>query len=676
MTLLVHDDRVIETTTWDGTGDIPLAGAIAGAVTFVSAMADGDISHVLIESDDKTEWQICECQYLAGANTLTVLSIYSSSNAGAQVAFAAAPLTVGVVMSVHAARSVGFRGHSNEVLLAGLSLVAQAVVGHTAYTGGIRQHSNNSVFMHLQRLCGNGFRIDRSVAVGGIQVGNVAANFDTTFLLNSKPGYCVLWYWGPDLQDLSTGWSDVDAALAATQNAMEIIIARLIAHDIIPILLILPTNEAWAGLDWVLYAHEEMVKWCYDRKQKYGLHVLNAHGVSMRTEAQIPITATLTRAGDLVTATIIGHGFATGDYVRVINGEPSDFDTTDVLPITVVDADTFTLTWAGESASSTGEVKRSFMRPDLSDDGRTHLNAKGAYAIAQRIAPQMQSIFPANDTLVTSEIDLDNMVGIGFTDLNAWRRNLGCMKGTGGTLTTASSVTPTGVVPDGYDVRMDTGSATSLVSSVVARAEQGRADDTWWRLRIVPAADSEGVVLARIVHTLPAAWAQGSRAPGAWRIPTTPNGYWYQVIATTGNANSGTVEPLWPTRSGETVVDNRLTWMAHRAWQDNDLVVCQAEYEIVDQSRDDLLLFISFGLWITNNPITQGDDNFSRDGFGSIVSPGYRPAGPTLCRTPVAPIPAGTASIPLGFKVGVLRGDPLTDFVDIQFTRFTWRNVT
>jgi len=42
-------------------------------------------------------------------------------------------------------------------------------------------------------------------------------------------------------------------------------------------------------------------------------------------------------------------------------------------------------------------------------------------------------------------------------------------------------------------------------------------------------------------------------------IPTTPNTYYYKVIATTGTKKSGAVEPTWPTTVDETVVDNEIT---------------------------------------------------------------------------------------------------------------------
>lgn len=49
---------------------------------------------------------------------------------------------------------------------------------------------------------------------------------------------------------------------------------------------------------------------------------------------------------------------------------------------------------------------------------------------------------------------------------------------------------------------------------------------------------------------------------GAIVIPTAPNGYQYMSLDS--GADTGTVEPTWPTTIGDTVVDNEVTWICQR----------------------------------------------------------------------------------------------------------------
>lgn len=66
------------------------------------------------------------------------------------------------------------------------------------------------------------------------------------------------------------------------------------------------------------------------------------------------------------------------------------------------------------------------------------------------------------------------------------------------------------------------------------------------------------------------AWAANTaKSVGDRVIPTSSNGYYYEVTATSGSApytTAAVTEPTWPTTIGNTVVDNELTW------------TCQGEY--------------------------------------------------------------------------------------------------
>lgn len=63
----------------------------------------------------------------------------------------------------------------------------------------------------------------------------------------------------------------------------------------------------------------------------------------------------------------------------------------------------------------------------------------------------------------------------------------------------------------------------------------------------------------------PGAWVTATAyAVGAFRRPSTANGFRYEVTAIAGSGTSGAAEPTWPTTIGATVVDNaganQITW--------------------------------------------------------------------------------------------------------------------
>jgi hypothetical protein len=78
-------DRVKESTTTTGTGDITLAGAAAAHRTFGSVCADGDIVPYCIAGP--SEWEVGVGMYVASGTKLTRLEVHGSSNANALVNF-------------------------------------------------------------------------------------------------------------------------------------------------------------------------------------------------------------------------------------------------------------------------------------------------------------------------------------------------------------------------------------------------------------------------------------------------------------------------------------------------------------------------------------------------------------------------------------------------------------
>ena len=100
----LYADRVYETTDTTGTGAITLDGAVAGYVTFTSKFDVNDRFRYLIERG--AEWEIGEGVMLT-STTFDRVEIFSSSNAGALVSFAAGTKKVLCLQPAQAVADIG-----------------------------------------------------------------------------------------------------------------------------------------------------------------------------------------------------------------------------------------------------------------------------------------------------------------------------------------------------------------------------------------------------------------------------------------------------------------------------------------------------------------------------------------------------------------------------------------
>jgi hypothetical protein len=85
-------DRVKETSTTAGTGDLVLAGAVAGFQAFSALCANADTIFYAIYG--ATAWEVGYGTYNSGANSITRTKVLASSNAGALVNFSGETLTL------------------------------------------------------------------------------------------------------------------------------------------------------------------------------------------------------------------------------------------------------------------------------------------------------------------------------------------------------------------------------------------------------------------------------------------------------------------------------------------------------------------------------------------------------------------------------------------------------
>ena len=104
---LVIKDRVRETTTVVGTGDITLDGAFTGYVAFSSVMGIGDTTYYAIAGQGTNEWEVGLGTYIS-ANTLARTTVYASSNAGALVSFSAGTKDVFIDYPAYQANTKSF----------------------------------------------------------------------------------------------------------------------------------------------------------------------------------------------------------------------------------------------------------------------------------------------------------------------------------------------------------------------------------------------------------------------------------------------------------------------------------------------------------------------------------------------------------------------------------------
>lgn len=100
-------DRVRETTTSTGTGNITLAGAVTGFETFsTNFVVSGPEFTYCIQGQGTAEWEMGS-GYLSGSTTLVRSQVYSSSNSNSLVSFSAGTKDVFCTVAVKNIMTIG-----------------------------------------------------------------------------------------------------------------------------------------------------------------------------------------------------------------------------------------------------------------------------------------------------------------------------------------------------------------------------------------------------------------------------------------------------------------------------------------------------------------------------------------------------------------------------------------
>jgi len=82
---LVVKDRVKQTTTTTGTGNIVLNGNVDGFQTFAAALADGDTTYFGIFVPSTNDYEVGLGTWTEGSATLARTTILESSNSGSAI---------------------------------------------------------------------------------------------------------------------------------------------------------------------------------------------------------------------------------------------------------------------------------------------------------------------------------------------------------------------------------------------------------------------------------------------------------------------------------------------------------------------------------------------------------------------------------------------------------------
>jgi len=125
---LVIADRVRETTTTTGTGDIVLGGAVAGFVPFSSVLANTDTTYYAVVGGNS--WEVGVGTYSTATNSLSRTVILASSNGGTIVSFGSG--TKAVFLTQPTERAVYVNG--NTVVAANNATIPNTLLANSSIT--------------------------------------------------------------------------------------------------------------------------------------------------------------------------------------------------------------------------------------------------------------------------------------------------------------------------------------------------------------------------------------------------------------------------------------------------------------------------------------------------------------------------------------------------------------
>ena len=110
---LVINNRVRETTSTEGTGDVTLGGAVGGFQTFAAGIGNDNTTYYAISINTESEWEVGLGTLNGDSSTLTRTTVLESSNSDSAVDFSAGSKEV--FCTLPSEKAVYLDGSDNQV---------------------------------------------------------------------------------------------------------------------------------------------------------------------------------------------------------------------------------------------------------------------------------------------------------------------------------------------------------------------------------------------------------------------------------------------------------------------------------------------------------------------------------------------------------------------------------
>ena len=117
--MALYFDRVKETSTTTGTGNVTVAGAAVGYKALSAVLAINAVAEICIAGQSSgvpAEWEVSVCTYL-GANVFSRRVVIASSNANALVNFSAGTKDVFITLSGPTIQTFVPRGLAHQIAI-------------------------------------------------------------------------------------------------------------------------------------------------------------------------------------------------------------------------------------------------------------------------------------------------------------------------------------------------------------------------------------------------------------------------------------------------------------------------------------------------------------------------------------------------------------------------------
>ena len=153
---LVIKDRIKETSTTTGTGDISLGGTSATFNTFASCMSNSDTTYYAIvhTATGIDEWEVGLGTYNSSTNALARTTVLAGSNGTSAVNFSAGDKSIFITFpsDASAGRTILGLGTAATTAASAYATAAQGTNADTAYSWGDHALANYAAVSHTHTL--------------------------------------------------------------------------------------------------------------------------------------------------------------------------------------------------------------------------------------------------------------------------------------------------------------------------------------------------------------------------------------------------------------------------------------------------------------------------------------------------------------------------------------------